>query len=78
MSDVFDNFDGSMTFTGSYDMTTLSSSRSKSLLIILSDKNEWLEEKVNGLDEIVVRYKDKDHVFTPSEVLRALYAVKEG
>ena len=77
MSKMFENFGGSLTFAGSFDTSVVGKLPATSLLIQLADKNEWLEDKVRGFCEIVVRYHGKEHRFTPDEVLQALYTAKE-
>ena len=77
MSDAFEEFGGSLTFEARVETTAIVDMNPKSLLIKLADDNGWLEEKVSGFSEIIVRYHGCDHRFTPAEVLRALYATME-
>ena len=71
-------FDSGMPFVANVDESALRLlSHPSSLLIQLADENEWLEDKVGGFKEVIVRYHGKEHSFTPDEVLRALYAVRD-
>ena len=71
-------FDSSMSFVANVDESALRLlSHPSSLLIQLADENEWLEDKVGGFKEVIVRYHDEEHRFTPDEVLRALYAARD-
>ena len=72
----FNDFGGSMLFRASIDEDALRLPHPSSMLIQLTDDNEWLEDKVRGFKEVIVRYHGKEHRFTPDEVLRALYAAR--
>ena len=73
----FESFDDSVLFhTGHINESAIRLPQSTSLLIQLADDNEWLEHKVEGYKEIIVRYHGKEHRFTPDEVLRMLYAAR--
>ena len=66
-----------LSFIGSVNEHTLKPIQPSTLFVQLADDNEWLEQKVNGFKEVVIHYHDKECHFTPEEVLRALYAVRE-
>lgn len=71
-------FGGTMSFRASFvDESAMRLSHPSSMLIQLADENEWLEEKVGGFKEVIVRYHGKEHRFTPDEVLRALYVARD-
>ena len=74
----FDDFHGSVSFEASVDESVMRLTHPSSLLICLADDNEWLEHKVEGFKEVIVRYHGEEHRFTPDEVLRALYAARDG
>lgn len=76
MSNLND-FGGSMSFRASVNENALKLPHPLSLFIQLNDESEWLEEKVCGFKEVIVRYHGKEHRFTPDEVLRALYAARD-
>lgn len=74
----FDSFGGSVEWhTGYVDEDAIKLPQPTYLLIQLADDNEWLEHKVEGFKEVIVRYHGKEHRFTPDEVLRALYAARD-
>ena len=70
-------FGGSMSFRASVNESALRLPHPSSMLIQLADESEWLEEKVGGFKEVIIRYHGKEHRFTPDEVLRALYAARD-
>ena len=73
----FESFGGSVSFhTGYVNESAMRLPHPSSVLIQLADDNEWLEHKVEGFKEVIVRYHGKEHIFTPDEVLRALYAAR--
>lgn len=73
----FYDFSGSVALRASVDESALRLPLPSSMLICLADDNEWLEDKVKGFHEVIVRYHGKEHRFTPDEVLRALYAARD-
>lgn len=74
---LYEDFFDSALFEASVDESAMRLPHPSSMLIQLADDNEWLEHKVEGFKEVIVRYHGKEHHFTPDEVLRALYAARD-
>lgn len=69
---------GNVSFEANVDESGMGTPHASSIIIQLTDDNEWFEHIIEGYKEIIIRYHGEEHRFTPDEVLRTLYAMKAG